>query len=52
MDEKWIRNDFKSRVRFHAEENEAEIQRKLEFRLNWKIHETEEKKMYYKTFNP
>ena len=44
IDEKWNRNEIKSRVTFHAEENEAEIQRKSEFRLNWKVHETENKK--------
>ena len=44
IEEKWNRNEIKSRVRFHAEENEAEIKGKLVFRLNWKIHETENKK--------
>ena len=39
----WNRNRIECRVRFHAEENLAEIEGKLEFKWNWKMHETENK---------
>ena len=40
---KWKRNIIECHVRFQTEENVSEIKAKLEFRWNWKMHETEKK---------
>ena len=41
IEKEWNRREIECRVKFEVKENVAEIQGKLDFRCNWKMHGTE-----------